>query len=237
MEKVRDLLKQLGASQELSEEIIKHMQDFQNKCVEEANAKLQERCLKAKQICMEHVTNAKAQLARTVEIFLEARINSINREAQKQAAIGESEAVKTLTSLKNMLGGVNTGGNAEGCQAAVAENKKLRVMVATVSEERDNAKEAAKRANVIATKALQRNKMLESRGTEVAPPAAETATVEGAARTGTTLNEARTPSATPVTTRKPIAETQTPAPKKDASAQPEIAAIAEGLDGLPAYAK
>ena len=235
MEKVRDLLKQLGGSPELVEEIIKHMQDFQNKCVEEANAKLQERCLKAKQICAEHVQNEKTKLARKVEIFLEARINSINREAQKQAAIGESEAVKTLTSVKNMLTGVNNDGNTEGSQAAVAENKKLRVMVSAVSEERDNAKEAAKRANVIATKALQRNKMLEGRGVET--PTAPAATAEGAVRTGTTLNEARTPAATPVTTRKPINETQTPAPKKDAAAQPEIAAIAEGLDGLPAYAK
>lgn len=229
MDKIKELLKQLKATPELTEAFIKTLSEYKSGLDTQFEANIE----KAKQVCFEEVEAAKAQLAQKVEVFLEARIASINREAQKQAAIGESESVKTLRGMKALLEGVTLDGNPEDNQAAVAENKKLRVMVSKLQEERDGAVAQAKRANTIATKAIQRTKILES-----ANPVNKQTVTESAARpTGkTNLESVRTQSAKP-TTRQVVNESTVKPATHQASSTPEIAAIAEGLDGSPAFAR
>lgn len=239
MNKIKDLLKQMGASEELTEQIIKTFAEYthtiETKLDEEFKARLQN----AKKVCMEEVEKEKADLARKVEIFLEARIATINREAEKQAAIGESDASKTLRELKSLLEGVDNGAQlTEDAQAAVAENKKLRLMVSQLQDKSAHLEEKATKANQIAMKALSLNRMLESKAnggkTETAETVAEgkKPVTEGKE----TLEGVKTPSAQPQTTRKVMTESQVPAKKEPAAGSPEISAIAAQLDDSPAFA-
>jgi hypothetical protein len=198
----------------------------------EADATLQARLAKAKQVCMEEVVVEKANLQRKVEIFLEARINSIDREAEKQAAIGESEAVKTLRGIQSLIEGVDNDSTPEA-QAAVAEVKKLRVLVTKLNEDKAQLAETAKRANQIAMKALQRNKMLESKDLPRKPQGQEPAPAGKPAN----LGAVRTESSEPKTTRKVLVESQVKAPEtgKPAQADGEVAAIAAGIESMPAF--
>jgi hypothetical protein len=232
MDKIKDLLKQLGGSQELIEEITKELAAFKAQCLAEADATLQARLAKAKQVCMEEVVVEKANLQRKVEIFLEARINSIDREAEKQAAIGESEAVKTLRGIQSLIEGVDNDSTPEA-QAAVAEVKKLRVLVTKLNEDKAQLAETAKRANQIAMKALQRNKMLESKDLPRKPQGQEPAPAGKPAN----LGAVRTESSEPKTTRKVLVESQVKAPEtgKPAQADGEVAAIAAGIESMPAF--
>lgn len=227
MDKIAELLKQIGGSQELTDQIIKEMTDFQAKCETAAEEKFQTRLAKAKEVCLEEVAAEKVALQRKIEIFLEARINTINREAEKQAAIGESEAVTTLRGIKNLVEGVNDDSTPE-TQAAVAEVKKLRVLVNKLNEEKTGLAAQATRANQIAMKAMQRNKVLESKTqggskTEEKPKA---------------FSSVRKESAEPKTTRKTLVESQTHAQttsQANTNADVDVMAIAERLDESPAY--
>lgn len=242
MDKIKELLKQLGGSAELVESVIKEFQAYKERVDKEANETLVARLEKAKQICLEELNKEKADLARKVEIFLEARIASINREAQKRAAIGESEAVKTLKELKNLLEGVNNDGNSEDNQA---ETKKLRLMAARLQEEITGLQGQAKRANTIAMRALQRNKVLESQAGDIKPVAEEkpepkpepekpkSEEKEPEKKEG--LEAIREESEEPKTTRHVLVESQTPAAKEEPTSSPDIMAIADGLDGSPAF--
>lgn len=230
MEKIKELLKQLGASPEMQTQFIEHLENFQKSVNEEAEKTLAQRLQAAKEVCLEEVATEKLNLARKVEVFLESRISTINREAKKQAAIGESEAVKTLQGVKAMLEGIQVDGTPEDAQAAIAENKKLRVMCSKLQEEKASAMDQAKKANSIAIKALQRTKVMESKlqaGTVTesvqkpeAKPVAKPETL-------------RTPAAKPATTRTVV--TESASPKVAPTSSPEIMAIAESLDGNPAY--
>jgi|APFre7841882654_1041346.scaffolds.fasta_scaffold27130_2 hypothetical protein len=229
MDKIKDLLKQLGGSPELIEEITKELAAFKAQCLAEADATLQANLVKAKQVCLEEVVAEKANLRRKVEIFLEARINSIDRDAEKQAAIGESEAVKMLRGIQSLLEGVDNNSTPE-TQAAVAEVKKLRVLVNKFNEDKAQLVETAKRANQIAMKALQRNKMLESKNLPSKPQPEDSAKPAN-------LGAVRIESSEPKTTRKVLVESQIKAPEagKPAQADGEVAAIAAGIESMPAF--
>jgi hypothetical protein len=233
MDKIKDLLKQLGGSPELIEQITKELTAYKGQCLAEADATLQAKLVKAKQVCMEEVAVEKANLQRKVEIFLEARINSIDREAEKQAAIGESEAVKTLRGIQSLIEGVDNDSTPEA-QAAVAEVKKLRVLVTKLNEDKAQLAETAKRANQIAMKALQRNKMLESKDLPRKP---QTGQEPAPAGKPANLGAVRTESSEPKTTRKVLVESQVKAPEtgKPAQADGEVAAIAAGIESMPAF--
>lgn len=233
MDKIKDMLKQLGASAELMESFTKELTGYKAKCEADAKAVYDKRIAEAKEVIIADVQEEKAELARKIEVYLEATISRINREASKQAAIGESETVKTLKGIKALLEGVTIDGNPEDNQAAVAENKKLRVMVAKLTEEKEQAAASAQNANRIAMKALARNKVLESRGTETPTQVTESTEKPAAGRS---LENLRTAQTQPTTTRQTLTESQTTKPSsKPVTAHGDIAAIADKLDGTPAY--
>lgn len=237
MDKIVELLKQLKASPELTENIISSIQGYKEHIDSEAKAELNRRLEIAKQVCVEELAQEKQELARKVEVFLEARIATINREAQKSAAIGESESCQTLKELKALLEGVSLGGTPEDGQAAMSENKKLRLMVAKLQEEKAQAVQAAQRSNTICAKALASRKVAEERLAGKAP-LAESKTTPGTtpAKPGTRLETARTQATTPTTTRQTLVESQTkPVASKQAPQSQDIASIAAGLDGSPAF--
>lgn len=228
MEKIKDLLKQLGATQELTESILNELKSFYTRTKKQLDEEFHARLEKAKQVCLEEFDKEKVKLSKKVEVFLESRANTIDREAQKQAAIGESESAKTLRDMKCLLEGVNIGDAAKDVQAVKEEANVLRHRLNQVMEEKDQLKAQAQRANDIAMKAINRNKILET-----------------TTRTATKINESkdletlRTASQKPKTQRKVLTENvakEQPKKTPDLSADSDVAQIAATIDdSVPAY--
>jgi hypothetical protein len=232
MDKIKDLLKQLGASEELSKAIISEMLQYKEREKAALMENFKDRLEKAKKICLEEFETEKVKLARKIEVFLEARVNQIDREAQRQAAIGESESAKMLRDVKCLLEGIPVDGTVKEIQAAKEENQRLRVRLNQALQECTSLKEEAGKANTIAMKALERNRILEGEHSGKRP-VSESRQPKAPAR----LESLRTRSAQPKTTRKVLTESQVPAQKTGTpqSGDPNVMKIASQVDETPAY--
>lgn len=225
MNKIKDLLKQLGASDDLSNAILSELKAYDKRTQEKFDEEFKKRLEKAKQICLEEFEGEKKKLARKVEIFLESRVTKIDREAQRQAALGESESAKTLRLVKRAVDGVPIDGDTQAIQAVKVENKKLRIRLNQLVEEGNKFKTEAQRASGIAQKALERVRILE--------------TTNGTSKATTPVNESlgslKVKSETPKTTRRVVTEAQVKNEVPDAG-ESEIEKIAAGVDGTtPAF--
>jgi uncharacterized protein (TIGR02449 family) len=227
MQKILDILKKMGASKELQDGLMESLETWKQAQLDGMEQAFKKKLDRAKQVCLEETERYKGELSKRVEIFLEARVNTINREAQKQAAIGESEAAKTLRGVKGLLEGVDI--DMPDNQIA-EENKKLRIKVGQLQEERSGQVKKNQHANQICRKLIERVKVLESKA-----PAAE---VVSESKKKGRLEDLRSKGAKPKTTRRAITESVAkPAPKQEGEQQsghPDVMAIAEGLDGSPA---
>jgi hypothetical protein len=214
------------------------MESYQKQVEEKVRTEMTEefkqKVTKAKEVCLEELKKEKSGLAKKVEIFLEARTNTINKEALKQAAIGESKASKTLRDMKSLVEGVEIGGE-KGTQVTSGEVKKLRVMVHQLQEDLSRQKAKAQRANEIALKVLERNKILESATAKPSKTVAESA---AKTTTGKQLNEIKEHGVKPQTSRPATSETIAKQPEKTAAApqggEADIMAIANEI-GEPAF--
>ena len=230
MEKVKKLLSEIGASPDMVNAVIASLEDYNKNVKARYDEELKKRLVEARAICVEQFDKTKAELARKVEIFLESKLAAIEKIAQKQVAIGEGKALKTLREAKALFDGVIfEGNNPTNTQAMQEELQALRLQNRQVVEDRNKAVVQAKRANEVAMKLLERQRVAESR---VAPKTQPTApakkpVVENKQRNLADLRKAGT---TPVTTRQPVVEnvaTQNP------TADSEVAKIASQLDDVP----
>jgi len=239
MNKIFDLLKQLGASPELQKQIVEALDEYKQGVKTRLEEEFKQRVHSAKKVCAEAVENEKRELAKKIEIFLEARINSITKEAAKHAAIGESDATRMLREVKSLVEGTKIGGNGGSDQAAIAETeevKQLRIQNKQLKENLDKVSLKAKRANDIAVKALERNKLLEA-AKSAEKPAVTESKITPPAKPQAKLGELKKPTSAPTTGRPALTESVVKAPAKTQaeSADPDVAAIASQLDGDPAF--
>ena len=238
-------IKEICGKMNLSEEFANQLVAAVDATIKEKETKLDEdfktRLAKAKAICLEELNKEKANLANKVEIFLESKVNSIQKDAQRLTEGQEAASAKTLREIKALVEGVEIGGQPAG--ESLEELKTLRLQTTRLSEDVNAWKERANRANTISVKLLDRVKILES----VATKPAEQPTPAPAARptaSKTTVNESkaqpakprledlRKPSAAPKTTREeePISEVKVPA---QGTVDKDIATIAESIDDVP----
>lgn len=242
MNKLVDLLKQLGASPELIGQITESMEQYKTEVKQTLEEDFKQRVLSAKKVCAEALDNEKRELARKVEVFLEARTATINREAQRQAAIGEADATKMLRGVKSLVEGIEISDKGSG-QAAIAESeelKALRIQNRQLREVYEKTALKAKRANEIALKALERNRLLEEKFTQkpaMRPMAKQTVTESKTPAQKTNLGVLRRAGVRPSTTRQVMTETvkRTAPTGTIAGGDPGIQAIASQLDGDPAF--
>lgn len=231
MNKIADLLKQMGASPELQKQIMEALESYKESVQTKLEEDFKQKVAQAKKVCVEAVEAEKRELAKKIEVFLEARTTTIQKEAAKHAAIGESEAVRLLRGCKTLLEGIQIDSKEGSGQAAIAETeevKQLRIQNKQLKESLEKAQLKAQRANAIALKSLERNKVLESKTAPVAPAKPVTESKE--------TPKLRKTSAQPTTARPALTESVVKAPATVAeSADPSIAAIASTLDGSPAY--
>jgi len=236
MDKIAELLKQLGVSDVGVKQIIESLDAFQASTEKKHEDQFQNRLEKAKQVCLEEVENYKVELRRKVEIFFESRTNVVNREAQRQAAIGESGANKTLRELKALLDGVPLEGVSGATQALADQNQKLRQKVASVTETLTASEKSRERLHGIATKSLQRIKVLET----LAPRATSMATESKGKpeqRPTPKLESLRAKVEQPKTPRPTLVESvarQAPALLAQ-GADPVITKIAASIEAAPAF--
>lgn len=164
MNKLVELLKQIGGSDELVKQISEEVDRFLKSVYEDYDAKFNEKLLKAKQICSEELDKEKAALARKVAVYLESKSETMQNAHNRQKAIEEAEAKSLLKRAKALLEGIqlDDDGNSRNLQAIEKKAERLEKALNALKEDRDAWTSKASKANEIATKSLQHASMLES---------------------------------------------------------------------------
>lgn len=212
MEKIKALLKQLNASDELANQIVESMETYVKEQRTVIEGEYKTRLAKAKQVCLEETNRYKADLSKKVQLFFETRAERIEQQMAKQVAIRESAAEGNLKQIKALLEGIQLNAQGEAdLQALKTKVAELQKQMRVVSEQRDRATQKANFAHGVAEKALKRNRNLEAQIAESKVKTEEKPIVEN-----------KTPGKTPEV--KPIVE---PVKKQGAPSKVENA-ISEG---------
>jgi hypothetical protein len=165
MDKLKELFKQLGGSDELvntlSEELVRYGEELKEQYDRDFKVRIQ----KARQICLEEVQKEKAALARKVSIFLESKLEAIEKAADKQRLQEDTEATNKLKHMRALLEGIALEDNGQSRELQESKKQLTRLTKAfkTLKEERNQAVRKANQANDIALKTLKRNRLLESK--------------------------------------------------------------------------
>ncbi len=223
MDKFKDLLSKMGASEELITQFCEELESYKSRTEDGLKREYAEKCEKARALCFEEVEAEKARLARKVEIFLETKVSAVESSAKKRIAIEEAEAANTLKAVKLAVEGVDVSSNDGGNQAALvkqeAQMKALKTKVKALNEEKDRAKKQASDATKMARRVLANNRVLEGK------LKAKGATVAESKRKGkATLTESRKSQS--AVSRD---STQTTISRRE-KADPEIAAIVQEME-------
>jgi len=195
MQKIREIVKQIGGSEELADQLIEavqeHVETQRTAIAEEYKTKIQ----KAKQVCLEEVASEKARIARKVEVFIESKVASIERSAGKTRAVEESAAVAQLRQVQKVLGVGGEGGNSAELEALNRKLARIAEQTASIKEERDVAVRKANQANMIAARTLRRLRTFEEQaakpGTVVKEDEAETTETTTAVEPAVTTTETK----------------------------------------------
>lgn len=166
MDKLKELLKGIGASGELTSAICEELERYSASLKARYDAEYQQKIERAKKVCVEEVNKEKSALARRLKTFLESKAAAIEQAAARSRAIEESESAAKLKKAKAVLEGVELKeGSVTNSEIQDAQKKIVRLekACATLKEERNLAVAKANTANSIAAKALQRNRALETK--------------------------------------------------------------------------
>jgi hypothetical protein len=166
MDKLKELLKGIGASGELTSAICEELERYSASLKSRYDAEYQQKIERAKKVCVEEVNKEKSALARRLKTFLESKAAAIEQAAARSRAIEESESAAKLKKAKAVLEGVELKeGSVTNSEIQDAQKKiaRLEKACATLKEERNLAVAKANTANSIAAKALQRNRALETK--------------------------------------------------------------------------
>lgn len=255
MDKILALLKEgLGASDELAAGLKNELELYAKSLKERYEAEYQKKVERAKQVCVEEVNKEKTRLSKSVKTFLESKAAAIEQAVARQRAIEESESAARLKKAKAILEGVeltDKGATSQDLQDAQKKITRLEKALNSLREERNLAVQKANTANDIAAKALQRTRQLEDKVAAAKPiaegycqehklpfpkdgkcakcPGGEKKMDEGKKPAPARLDESRTKSAEPKSTRRTISESHNAAAPV---AQPgtEISKIADTIE-------
>jgi len=165
MEKIRVLLGRIGASDELINQLCEEFERYTGSLKQKYEKSLQESLRASKQICIEEVQREKANLARKVGVYFESKNNTVEQAMARQRVAEESEATSVLKKAKAILEDVKideSGGSRE-LLALQKKSSRLEKALGTLREERNRAVNKANKANDIALKVLDRNRLYESK--------------------------------------------------------------------------
>lgn len=163
MEKIKRLLKQIGASEELADTISEEIVKYTDAVKQQSDVEYRNKCQQANVICVEEVQKEKAMLAKKVSLYLESKKDRIEESIREQRENESSEAGSLLKKVRSLLEGIDIEtGNPQELQELQAGYTRLSKAVNTLSEENktltSKAIEAVKIANVFA----EQNKVYET---------------------------------------------------------------------------
>ena len=256
MDKIMELLKKIGASDDFANQLCEELGRFDKAVHEKYETQYKDKMAKAKQVCLEEVEKYKLELARKVEIFLESKSSEIERSIDQRKAAEETEATGKLRRVREVTEGIEVADDAE-VKAMKEQVRKLTTQTQTLTEEKTRAEEAANRANAIAMDVIREHKAVLAEGTKPAAPVAEGAAapkkdgkpveekpiVEGADKNRAAIREAirerRLHLRKPETTRKTLQESQdlagVQAVTESAGSGDAVASIASIAQTMPEY--
>jgi len=250
MDKIKGLLKQIGATEELADQICEQFECHEKQIQEKYEGVYTNKLAQAKKICVEEVQKYKVDLAQKVKIFLEGKSGQIEKRLDQQRAIEEGEAKATLRQVREITEGIEVADDAE-LQALRAKLEKLENKNAQLTEDKKKALVAANRANKIALEIIERgnNTVSESvQDTDSKEEGVPTKTDEKVedktvkeskdkAKTvkkqkvlKETVSKKKIKQAKPKTTRRTLAESQTPKTAKPVDSSTGIEADNDILD-------
>lgn len=227
MNKIRSLLKQIGASEELAGQICEQFEHHEKQIQEKFEGVYKTKLDQAKKICVEEVAKYKVDLARKVRLFLEGKSSQIEKRLDQQRAIEEGEAKAMLRQVKEITEDIEVADDAE-LQTLRARLEKLETKNVQLNEDKKKALVAANRANKIALEVLERNNKVvneetkpvsestkkkkdavnESKNSVTTPVAQATNTKQKALKEE--VSKVKVKQAKPKTTRRTLAESQSP---------------------------
>ena len=150
MDKLKELFRQLGGSDDLVEALSEELSRYGEELKEQYDRDFEKRIQKARQICLEEVQKEKAALARKVSIFLESKLEAIEKAAEKQRLQEDTEASNKLKRAKALLEDVAIEDNGQSRELQETKKQLARLGKAfkTLKEERNVAVRKANKANV-----------------------------------------------------------------------------------------
>lgn len=203
LSKITSIIKEMGISEDTCTKFSTILESWidteRKKLQEEYKARLD----KAKKICVEEVETHKASLSRGIQIFLESKVEEIQKVATKQSAIVESEAINKVKQVKELLGIKIDSSNDQTLQAESKKNADLVKELATIKEEIAREKAKNTKFGTLIEKGLERQKDLEKRLNESKNILEETKTH---LQKKTNILEGKTKKSIPLTTQKVISE-------------------------------
>lgn len=239
MQKILELLQKAGCKAELVTAIGESLEEYKNTVREQFESDYTAKIKEAKKVCVEETENHKRELSRRLQIFLETKSAAIDAHLARQSALSESEAMTKLRNVKSLLEGVEVNGKPNNGEAtAIAEEAKRKIQQLT--EERNQAVQAANRQNAIAEKVLQRNRQLVTENNRLKAQGGnggqtrETVTEgRGAPRGQTRRVDQSRRAAQPQTSRPTIVENQTRRPAEQPAA-PQVRGAGYNVNDIAA---
>lgn len=134
MDTIKQLFEKAGLSPETSKSLCESMQNFMENTKAKYEQEYKDRTERAKQVCLEEYETYKNDLARRVQLFLEAKTNTIENTLAKQIIMREGKSSRALSEIKAILEGVPAAGNNNELIAklkkAINESKQLKTTLA-----------------------------------------------------------------------------------------------------------
>jgi hypothetical protein len=156
MDKIKGLLTQIGASEDLAKQLCEELESYDQQIQEKYEGVYKTKLDQAKTICVEEVKKYKVDLARKVRVFLEGKSSQVEKRLDQQRAIEEGEAKAQLRKVKEITENIEVADDAE-LQALRSKLEKLETKNVQLAEDKKKAMVAANRANKIALEVLERS--------------------------------------------------------------------------------
>ena len=157
MQKIVDLLKTIGASDELAQELLEAIQGYASEVDVKNRAQYKALTEKAKKVCVEYVENEVLNNARKLKVFMEAKEREIEEAIQRARKLEESEAVGQLKQISSVLNGGQSDVNLDAMRELAASRKatqRLEKAYTDLKEDRNRLAAGFNRSNALAERAM-----------------------------------------------------------------------------------
>lgn len=235
MDKIKSLLEKAGCKSELVDKIVESLSKYKDTIREQLESEYAAKVEEAKKVCIEETESHKRELARRLQIFCETKSATIEAQLANKSALNESAAETRLQSIKNLVEGIEPSGQQNGEITTALKQAKRQIKIA--NEEKKKALEMANRKVAIAERALKKNRALVTENTKL-KERIQSGTVVSESRNGKRptrrIDESRTQSRKPVSTRSTLLENQDrrPAPQRQTPQTVQTGKTGLGVDTI-----